>query len=206
MIVMDTMSTVSEALDKLKREGYIVDFNLDDNCLSCHGNTLKIHPDEFVVDTFYRFEGISDPGDEAVVYAISSTKLDVKGTLVDGYGMYSDARAGDLVKALKEKINVKSAKAPQAAPAGGLHEPARQRASAPLDGPLVEVDLYSFRRQIKQEQTWSSSDRNAITVYKTTGMRIVLVALHQGAEMKTHTAPGIISVQVLEGKIRFTTE
>jgi quercetin dioxygenase-like cupin family protein len=33
----------------------------------------------------------------------------------------------------------------------------------------------------------------------------VLIALHKGSEMKTHTAPGIISVQVLEGHITFTT-
>ena len=37
-------------------------------------------------------------------------------------------------------------------------------------------------------------------------MRIVLIALHAGAEMATHTADGIISVQVLEGKIKFTTD
>ena len=37
-------------------------------------------------------------------------------------------------------------------------------------------------------------------------MRIVLIALHAGAEMKTHTAPGIIGVHVLEGVIIFTTE
>lgn len=37
-------------------------------------------------------------------------------------------------------------------------------------------------------------------------MRIVLITLHKGAEMKTHTAPGIITVQVLEGDITCTTE
>jgi quercetin dioxygenase-like cupin family protein len=37
-------------------------------------------------------------------------------------------------------------------------------------------------------------------------MRIVLIGLHEGAELKTHTANGIISVQAVEGHIRFTTE
>ena len=46
---------------------------------------------------------------------------------------------------------------------------------------------------------------NALTVFKTDGMRIVLLALHAGAELKTHTAPGIISVQVLEGRLMFRT-
>lgn len=37
-------------------------------------------------------------------------------------------------------------------------------------------------------------------------MRIVLIGLHEGAELKTHTANGVISVQVIEGFIKFTTE
>jgi len=37
-------------------------------------------------------------------------------------------------------------------------------------------------------------------------MRIVLIALHSGAEMVKHTANGIISVQVLEGQIKFNTD
>lgn len=97
------MTTVSEVLNKLKKEGYTVDFNLTDNCLICHGNSLQIFPDEFNVDKHYRFEGISDPGDEAIVYAISSEKHNLKGTLVNGYGIYSDDIADEMVKALKEK-------------------------------------------------------------------------------------------------------
>jgi quercetin dioxygenase-like cupin family protein len=71
---------------------------------------------------------------------------------------------------------------------------------------LVIIDLPLCIKQIKDEVTWNESDRNAITVYKTNGMRIVLVALHAGAEMKTHTAAGIISVQIIHGKIKFNAE
>lgn len=75
-----------------------------------------------------------------------------------------------------------------------------------LDSSLLTIDIASFIEQIKNEPTWRDSDRNAITVFKTDGMRIVLIALHQGAEMIKHTADGVISVQVLEGNIRFTTD
>ena len=70
----------------------------------------------------------------------------------------------------------------------------------------VTIDLRSFTEQIRAEKVWKDSDRNAITVFKSDGMRIVLIALHKDAEMKKHTANGIISVQVIEGKILFTTE
>src|SRR5436190_11469532 len=75
-----------------------------------------------------------------------------------------------------------------------------------LDAQLVSINLPLFIEQIKQEPTWKDSDRNAITVFKTSGLRIVLIALHEGAEMTKHTANGHISVQVLEGQIKFTTD
>jgi hypothetical protein len=107
------MRTVSEVLSKLKEEGYTVDFNLADNCLACRGNSLQVYPDEFVVDRHFRFEGISDPGDAAVVYAISSTKHDVKGTLVDGYGIYSDGLTQELIQALQHKVSSHPARLPR---------------------------------------------------------------------------------------------
>jgi quercetin dioxygenase-like cupin family protein len=200
---MDSMTTVSEVLNKLKKEGYTIDFNLEVNCLVCQGNALQVYPDEFAVDKHYRFEGLSDPGDEAIVYAISSEKHHLKGILVNGYGIYSDETSDEMVKALREKA---------ASPASPAEEksneatPQRPEGDRKLDAPLVVMDLSSLGRQIKEEQTWQTSDRNAITICKTNGLRIVLIALHAGAEMKTHTAPGIISVQVLEGHITFRTE
>ena len=74
-----------------------------------------------------------------------------------------------------------------------------------LDAELVTIDLLSYTEQMRNEEKWGKSDRNSITVFKTNGMRIVLIALHKGAEMARHTAAGLISVQVLEGLILFTT-
>ena len=75
-----------------------------------------------------------------------------------------------------------------------------------MDAAMVTIDLPSFIEQIKQESPWKDKDRNAITVFKTNGMRIVLIALHAGAEMKTHTADGIISVQVIYGRMKFNAD
>lgn len=84
--------------------------------------------------------------------------------------------------------------------------PQRPEGDRLLDASMVSIDLPSFIEQIRQEPTWKDSDRNAITVFKTNGMRIVLIALHAGAEMIKHTAGGIISIQVLEGQIKITTD
>ncbi len=75
-----------------------------------------------------------------------------------------------------------------------------------MDAPLVSIDIPEFIKQLKTEATWGNSARNAMTVYKTNGMRIVLIALHEDAVMQKHKAEGIISVQVLEGEILFSTD
>lgn len=73
-----------------------------------------------------------------------------------------------------------------------------------LNAPMVEMDINKFIKQIKEESTWAESDRNSITIFKSESMRFVLMGMHKDAELKTHTANGIISVQVLDGNINFT--
>ena len=75
-----------------------------------------------------------------------------------------------------------------------------------LDAPLVHIDIAGFSMQLKKESTWNNSDRNAITFCKTNGLRMVLIALHEGAVIAKHTAAGTLSVQVLEGEIIFATD
>ncbi len=100
---MDTMTTLSEITIMLKERGYDIDLNLKENCIECSGNYLQLFPGDFVVNKHYRFEGISDPADEAIVYAISSSKYNLKGVLVNGYGISSNKITDDLIKALDEK-------------------------------------------------------------------------------------------------------
>ena len=202
------MTTVSEVLTHLKEEGYTVDFNLRDDCLMGPGDALQLYPNEFLVDKHYRFEGMSDPGDEAVVYAISSPRHGVKGTLVNGYGISSEALSAEMVKALQENPDFSASHEETADPVKKSNDatPQRLAGTRPLNAPLLVLDLPQAQAQIKQEPAWRNSDRNALTLLQADGMRLVLIALHEGAEMKTHTAPGIISVQVLEGHLGFQAE
>jgi quercetin dioxygenase-like cupin family protein len=82
--------------------------------------------------------------------------------------------------------------------------PQRPEGDRTLNASLVTMDLNHFMEQVRSEPSWKDSDRNSITIFKSDTMRIVLIGLHEGAGLKTHTASGIISVQVLEGHIQFT--
>ncbi|HLW31462.1 MAG TPA: hypothetical protein VKX40_04305 [Aequorivita sp.] len=97
------MTTLSEVTNSLKEKGYTADFTLRANCLECENDSLKLFPDEFIVDKHYRFEGQSDPGDEAIVFAISSPKYNLKGVLSNGYGISSESITDEMIKALDEK-------------------------------------------------------------------------------------------------------
>lgn len=91
-------STVSEAVNELKNRGFIVDFNLDENCLVCHTN--KFNPEDFEITEVYRYEGETDPADEATVYGIESAN-GLKGVLVTSYGAYSESMSDAMLSKLK---------------------------------------------------------------------------------------------------------
>jgi quercetin dioxygenase-like cupin family protein len=84
--------------------------------------------------------------------------------------------------------------------------PQRQDGERILNAPLVKMNLYEFIEQIKNETTWKDSDRNSVTIFKSSTMRMVLIGMHENAELKPHKANGVISVHVLEGNINFVTE
>ncbi|MGN6618603.1 MAG: hypothetical protein ACTHJ5_15635 [Ilyomonas sp.] len=76
-----------------------------------------------------------------------------------------------------------------------------------LDASLVTIDLPAYIKQLKEEEAWQKNDRNAITVFKTEGLNIVIVALHQDAVMKPPVASeGNTSVQVIEGNVLLNVE
>ena len=97
---MYVYDTVSEAINDLRKRGYTMDFNLAENSIVCNDDTCN--PDDLEIVEIYRFEGDTDPADQAVVYAIES-KSGLKGVLVSGYGISADAMSAKMV----EKLNIR---------------------------------------------------------------------------------------------------
>lgn len=98
--------TVTEAISELRKRGYTEDLNIpqDEDCLICQGLNTQLSPEEFEIDETYRFEGDTDPGDEMIVFAISSVMRNIKGTLVNAYGTYSDSHATEIIARLKQHL------------------------------------------------------------------------------------------------------
>lgn len=71
---------------------------------------------------------------------------------------------------------------------------------------LNAFDLSSEIEQMKLEDSWEKTGRSAKTLHKENNMRLVLNAMKAGTVIKTHHAKGPISVQCLEGEIKFHTD
>lgn len=78
-------ATVSKALEELNKKGFTVDYNIKED-------EINSHPDDFEIVHIYRYEGITDPGDEATVYGIKSKKGE-KGVFVAGQSTYAESSA-----------------------------------------------------------------------------------------------------------------
>jgi hypothetical protein len=98
---MKPYTTLSETMNELRKEGYTEDFNLHQNCLECHNGEFKVFADEFKVDKYFRFEGASNPSDSAILYAISSDSKNLKGVLVNAYGIYSEPLTDEMLEKLE---------------------------------------------------------------------------------------------------------
>ena len=100
---MTTPDTVSEAVAFLAARGYVDDYRLRSEGV-VDVATGASHPLETAtVDYEFRFEGPSDPGDEAIVLGVHCTEWDRKGVVVSAYGPDADAEDAELLVALARR-------------------------------------------------------------------------------------------------------
>jgi hypothetical protein len=96
---MKSFDTLSEAIFSLKNQGYTNDFNLHPEWIECPPLKVRLAPEEFHVDQVHRFEGMTNPDDSSILFAISSSS-GLKGLLVDAYGLYADSLSPTMVQKL----------------------------------------------------------------------------------------------------------
>jgi quercetin dioxygenase-like cupin family protein len=75
-----------------------------------------------------------------------------------------------------------------------------------LDAPLLTFDIPTMLAQLKCEAPWQTGERNAMTLLKGQGLRVVLVTIHAGTAIPSHQVESPMSVQVVEGCLQFRTD
>ena len=92
-------SSLSVAIQDLQEKGFNEDFNLVAEGIESKSLKKKWKAGELDVIKFYRFEGMSDPGDNTILYLIE-TKGGRKGLLVDVYGAEQGEISPEMIKKL----------------------------------------------------------------------------------------------------------
>jgi len=97
-IMIEPYDTMTEALADLYKQGFTYDFNLITKATYDIANLLPIR--DFEIIRTIRFENDSDPAENAILYAIVSGTHNIKGTLVNGFGVYADALTNRFINSI----------------------------------------------------------------------------------------------------------
>lgn len=92
----EKMSTLSECVNSAVAKGYTESFKVVGKGLTTEKEEIFYTPAEVTISNFYRFEGYSDPQDNAILYLIE-THDGNKGLLIDAYGAYADAKVSKFI-------------------------------------------------------------------------------------------------------------
>ena len=77
------------------------------------------------------------------------------------------------------------------------------RMDRPVTVPVLHVGLADQLDRLKQESTWRTNGRNAITLTKEPTLRLVLLLLGKGTRMPEHQVAGPLILHVLSGSVAF---
>ena len=88
-------ASVLKALEELKSIGFTVDFNLQEQA-------IMNNPDRYEILHVYRYEGDTNPDEEAIVYGIKSNTGE-KGVFVAGFSANSESEAASVLRELSIK-------------------------------------------------------------------------------------------------------
>lgn len=99
--MMPYMQSLATCLNRMVFDGYTEDFRINGSGLELLNKGKTYKPEQIRVLNYFRFKGMSDPDDNAVLYVIE-THDGLKGTMIDAYGIYTDARTGQFVKRITD--------------------------------------------------------------------------------------------------------
>jgi quercetin dioxygenase-like cupin family protein len=80
--------------------------------------------------------------------------------------------------------------------------PGHEQASERLSRKLAHIDLEAEIALLRSEEGYARVGRSAKTLVKRPDMRVVLTAMSEGARVTEHIAPGPLTVEVLQGRLR----
>lgn len=94
------MDTLTERMRQLHAAGWTEQLSVSDGGLRCDRCRCWAAAEDVAVDEVYRFEGVSDPGDESILFAISMPSGH-RGIFPAAYGKDTAPDVADVVRRLR---------------------------------------------------------------------------------------------------------
>lgn len=88
-------ASTSEALQKLRKDGFTYDFNINPE-------DIILHPENYIINVIYQYEGNSGAGDRSTTYGIEN-KFGLKGVFVTGSSANAEDKNADTISKLRVK-------------------------------------------------------------------------------------------------------
>lgn len=96
------MTEMERCMKDLEQKGFNEQFRIEKKKLVSLTTKKKFKSKDVKAVNYFRFEGVSDPDDMSILYAIETCDGS-KGTLVDAYGLYADDDTGEFLKEIEIK-------------------------------------------------------------------------------------------------------
>jgi hypothetical protein len=97
----EVMPTLAQSINKAVANGYTENFKVAAKGLTTEGSDKFYAPAQVKISNFFRFEGWSAPEDNCILY-LMETEDGKKGTLIDAYGAYADAKLSGFIREVED--------------------------------------------------------------------------------------------------------
>jgi hypothetical protein len=111
----ESMETLQQALERLERSGFTASFRaMPGGRIGARvgRGEMSYAPQSMIVEEVVRFEGCSDPEDQAVLFALRSPDEELRGSFVATYGPQIDAETAAVVQGLRANPEARRQHAP----------------------------------------------------------------------------------------------
>jgi hypothetical protein len=97
------LETLSAAMNRLHDRGYTESFRPEDGQMLAVQAGRRLDPESLEVDEVVRFEGATDPADEAILFALSVPDLGIRGTWSAAFGPGMDPVEAEMAQRLETR-------------------------------------------------------------------------------------------------------
>ena len=99
---MDEQSTALSLQSGLEKIGYVEHFTFHDGKMWSAESGKTYGPESLAIDAIFRFEGMSDPDNLSVIYALNTFE-GTKGLLIDAYGTYGTPALSEFLRKVEDR-------------------------------------------------------------------------------------------------------